>query len=144
MRDYQESVTTRQTNRICYLCLTEIDLSQSRVVCCNIPVSAKASTGICYNRPPETEINLSRSKTGNRLFFSYPWHVNKLKTNAPEVQYQTGSTRQKNLALDFRSDFLVRCTRKTDTGQSDLYFPLRFAGKTKTIRESKCLFIFYL
>ena len=49
--------------------------------------------------------------TGNRLFFSYRWHVNKPKTNAPEVQYQTGSTRQKNLALDFRSDFLVRCTR---------------------------------
>ena len=24
------------------------------------------------------------------------------------MQYQTGSTRQKNLALDFRSDFLVR------------------------------------
>ena len=28
------------------------------------------------------------------------------------MQYQTCSTRQKNLALDFRSDFLVRCTRK--------------------------------
>ena len=39
--------------------MTSIDLSQSRVVRCNIPVSAKASTGICYNRPPSTEINRS-------------------------------------------------------------------------------------
>ena len=30
-----DSSTVSLTNRICYLCLTEIDLSQSRVVCCN-------------------------------------------------------------------------------------------------------------
>ena len=49
--------------------------------------------------------------TGNKLFFSYPCPANKHKTKTPEVRYQTGSTRQKNLALHFRSDFLVWCTR---------------------------------
>ena len=50
--------------------MTSIDLSQSRVVGCNIPVSAEASTGICYNRPPSTEINRSRSNAGNRFYYT--------------------------------------------------------------------------
>ena len=58
-----------EKNNLLPVCFTSTDLSQSRVVCCIIPVSAKASTGICYNRPPSTEINRSRSNTGNRFYY---------------------------------------------------------------------------
>ena len=34
-REGAEFLLFDENNRICYLCLTEIDLSQSRVVCCN-------------------------------------------------------------------------------------------------------------
>ena len=70
---------TCMINRICYLCLTEIDLSQSRVVCCNK--------------------SQSRSTTDNRLFFSYPRPANKLQTNALEVSTRQAVPDRKNLAI---------------------------------------------
>ena len=50
-------------NRICFLCLTETDLSQLRVVWCNQSKSKLKPRLGCYSRPPETEINWSRSNT---------------------------------------------------------------------------------
>ena len=45
-------------NRIWYLFDRDLNhLSQSRLVYCKIPVWANISTGICYSRPPSTEIN---------------------------------------------------------------------------------------
>ena len=46
-------------------CLTSIDLSQSWMDWCSFLASANASTAISYNIPSSTEINRSKSNTGN-------------------------------------------------------------------------------
>ena len=55
------------------LFLTRTDLSQSQVVCSYISLLANASSGICYIRPPSTEIC---SERWNMIFPSHPLKLN--------------------------------------------------------------------